>query len=76
MKKSELKEFYDMMFPDYPDVVSVSQMRAMLGISRGLAYKLIREDKIRGIKIGTALRVPKVNIINYVLSETDREEAT
>ena len=40
MKKSELKELYQMMFPDYPDIVTVKQLREMLGVSRALAYKL------------------------------------
>ena len=47
----------------------------MLGISRGLAYKLVRENEIHGIKIGNALRVPKVNVINYVLSDGEHGEA-
>ena len=34
MKKSELKELYQMMFPEYPDIVTVRQLREMLGISR------------------------------------------
>ena len=27
MKKSELKELYQMMFPEYPDIVTVRQLR-------------------------------------------------
>ena len=34
MKKSELRELYQMMFPDYPDIVTVAQLQSMLGISR------------------------------------------
>lgn len=30
MKKSELKELYQMMFPDYPDIVTVKQLRDKL----------------------------------------------
>ena len=75
IKKTELKDFYGMMYPDYPDIVTVPQLQKMLGISRGLAYKLVRENEIHGIKIGNALRVPKVNVINYVLSDGERGEA-
>ena len=52
MKKGELRELYQMMFPEYPDIVTVKELREMLGISRKLAYKLIdygvhprREDR-------------------------------
>lgn len=76
MKKSELKELYTMMFPDYPDIVTVFQLQKMLGISRHLAYNLINDGYILGIKIGNAFKVPKVNVINYVLSgENDNKSA-
>ena len=55
--------------------LTVPQLQKMLGISRGLAYKLVRENEIHGIKIGNALRVPKVNVINYVLSDGEYGEA-
>lgn len=67
MKKAALKELYKMMFPDYPDIVTVAQLQVMLGISRHLAYALINDGEIPGIKIGNAFKVPKVNVINYVM---------
>lgn len=76
MKKSELKELYKLMFPDFPDIVTVAQLQKMLGISRQLTYKLIGDGYIPGVKIGNAFRVPKVNVINYVLSEEGRKEAS
>ena len=74
MKKTELKELYKLMFPEYPDILTVAQLQAMLGISRPLAYRLIGDGCIPGVKIGNAFRVPKVNVINYVLSEDGRKE--
>lgn len=69
MRKTELKELYKMMFPDYPDIVTVKQLQKMLGISRHLAYKLIDYGEIQAVKIGTSLKIPKVSVINYVLGE-------
>lgn len=66
MKRTELKELYKMMFTDYPDIVTVKQLREMLGVSRALAYKLISNGEIHAVKIGTALKIPKVSVINYV----------
>lgn len=74
MKKTEFKELYKLMFPDYPDIVTVAQLQRMLGISRQLTYKLIGDGYIPGVKIGNAFRVPKVNVINYVLSKDVRKE--
>ena len=47
MKKSELKELYQMKFPDYPDIVTIKQLREMLGVSRALAYRLISDGEIQ-----------------------------
>ena len=66
MKKSELKELYQMMFPEYPDIVTVQQLREMLGISRQLAYDLIADGEVQAIKIGNSLKIPEVSVINYV----------
>lgn len=69
MKKSELRELYLMMFPEYPDIVNIAQLQSMLGISRHLAYDLINDGYIRGLKIGNAFRIPKVNVIEYVMDQ-------
>lgn len=69
MRKTELRELYKMMFPDYPDIVTVNQLQKMLGISRHLAYKLIDYGEIQAVKIGRSLKIPKVSVINYVIGE-------
>ena len=69
MKKSELKELYQMMFPEYPDIVNIAQLQTMLGVSRRLAYKLIGDGYVKGVKIGNAFKIPKVNVIEYVMEQ-------
>ena len=69
MKKSELRELYQMMFPEYPDIVTVKDLREMLGISRKLAYKLLDYGYIHAVKIGTTLKIPKISVINYVMEK-------
>ena len=68
MTKTELQALYEVMFTDYPDIVNVTQIQSMLNISRHLAYSLINDGDISGIKIGNAYRIPKINVINYALS--------
>ena len=68
MDCKEIREMYKLMFAEYPDIVTVKDLQDMLGISRHLAYSLINDGYIPGIKIGNAYRVPKVNVINYALS--------
>ena len=71
MKKSELKELYQMMFPDYPDLVNIAQLQTILGVSRHLAYDLINDGYIKGLKIGNAFRIPKVNVIEYIMDKNE-----
>ncbi len=69
MKKSELKELYQMMFPDYPDIVNIAQLQTMLGISRHGAYDLINDGYIKAIKICNAFKIPKANVIEFVMEQ-------
>lgn len=56
------------MFTSYPDIVDITQMRKMLGgIGVTLAYKLLKERKIKSIKIGREYKIPKSYIIEYLL---------
>ena len=39
MTKIEIQTLYEVMFTDYPDIVNVAQVQAMLGISRHLPMR-------------------------------------
>ena len=67
MTKAEVSELYKVMFTDYPDLLSINELRHMLGVSKRKAYDLINDGSINAIKIGNAFRIPKINVINYVL---------
>ena len=56
------------MFKDYPDVVTVHQMREMLNIGLSNAYELVRSNIIKSRKIGATYRIPKHCIIEFLLS--------
>ncbi len=67
---ADMKETYPLMFTDYPDIVNLIQMRKMLGgISNTLAYRMLREKKIKSKKVGREYRIPKVNVIKYMMTE-------
>ena len=75
MECKEIREMYKLMFAEYPDIVTVKDLQAMLGISRHLAYALIGDGDIPGMKIGNAYRVPKINVIRYALSAGNPQPA-
>ena len=65
-----VKENYSIMFTNYPDIVNIEQMRKMLGdIGVTLAYKLLKQGKIKSMKIGREYKIPKSFIIQYLLDE-------
>ena len=53
-----------MIFKEYPDVVSVTQMSKMLGISEKSAYRLLKKNCI--FKVGRTYKIPKLHIFNYL----------
>jgi len=55
--------------------VNVAQVQSMLKISRHLAYELIGDGYIPGMKIGNAYRIPKINVIRYALSAGNPQPA-
>ena len=67
MTKAEVSELYNVMFTEYPDLLSINELRHMLGVSKHKAYDRINNGSINAIKIGNAFRIPKINVINYVL---------
>lgn len=54
------------MFSNYPDVVTISQLREMLGVGITKAYTLVNDNIIPAKKIGREYKIPKVMIINYL----------
>ncbi len=72
MKKAELKELYQMMSPGHPDLVTVRQLQETLDVSRVIAYKLIGDGYIPAVKIAGAFKIPKVNVINFVMEGNER----
>ncbi len=61
-----IKENYELMFTEYPDIVNVPQLREMLDIGVNLAYELVRQKKIPSLKVGREYKIPKRNVIAYL----------
>ena len=51
MECKEIREMYKLMFAEYPDIVTVKDLQAMLGISRHAAYDLLGEGEISCIRL-------------------------
>jgi hypothetical protein len=47
--------------------VSVEQFGEVLGISRGLAYQMCRENRVATVRVGKAIRVPTPALVALLL---------
>ena len=57
-------------YDELPLTLRVEDLMPILDIGRNTAYELVRCGKIRSIRIGKQLRIPKQALIDY-LSDTD-----
>lgn len=66
-----IKENYQLMFTSYPDVVNTNQLKDMLGIGITLAYRLVKQNIIKSIKVGREYKIPKANVIAYLTRQNE-----
>ena len=57
-------------YDELPLTLRVEDLMPILGIGQNTAYELVRCGKIRSIRIGKQLRIPKQALIDY-LSDDD-----
>ena len=53
-------------FKDYPDVLTVQQTAELLSVCKNTIYKLIRENELPCRRIGSAIRIRKTDVLNYM----------
>lgn len=54
-------------FDELPLTLKVEDLMPILGVGRNTAYELVRSGKIRSIRIGRQLRIPKGALQNYLI---------
>ncbi len=64
------RSYYEALFSEYPDVVTLDVFREMLGgIGDSTARKLIRGNHVYHFYIRDTYLIPKPCVIDYILSE-------
>lgn len=53
-------------FTNFADVVKVKDLQKMLGIGRNTAYELIATNKIKNVKSGNLILIPKQSVIDFL----------
>lgn len=52
-------------FDELPLTLRVEELMPILGIGRNTAYELVRCGKIRSIKVGKQIRIPKQALLEF-----------
>ena len=58
----------DIMFKEYPDILSIKELQKALSIGRNTAYRLITDDKIKHLRVQGTIKIPKRFLIDFILS--------
>lgn len=54
------------MFDNYPDIITIDNLMAMLKIGKSSAYALLKDNRIRHVKIGSKYIIPKKSVIVFI----------
>ena len=57
-----------------PILLTPTEAARALGIGRSKLYELMREGRIRSIRIGTCRRVPTTALAEFVVASTDPDD--
>ena len=70
MNDNPNKNYYGNLFKDYPDDVTVKELKEMLPrMGKNKIYDLLKDKKIYSKKIGRDYYIPKVSIIKYLMEK-------
>lgn len=53
---------------EYDDVLTVEEVREILKIGRNSVYKMLKNNTIKNIRIGSNIRIPKQFLIDFLQS--------
>lgn len=55
------------MFKDYPEVITIDELQAILHIGRNSAYTLLKEGAIETLRVGKKYIIPKLSVMNFLM---------
>ena len=63
--------YEQMMFADYPNIIGIGDLQKMLSSGRKAALERAKHPQIHGVIVGNRFRIPKINVIHYMLCDAD-----
>lgn len=68
------KKTEKLLFAQYPDIMTVAQVRTALGIGRVGVYKLLESGQIKSFKIGHVYKIPKSALIVFIQANCSKKK--
>ena len=56
----------ELQFDNYPDIVTPEDIQKMLRIGRNSVYDLLKQGKIKSLRVGKKYLIPKTIVINFL----------
>ena len=56
----------ELQFDNYPDIVTPDDIQKMLRIGRNSVYDLLKQGKIKSLRVGKKYLIPKTSMINFL----------
>jgi excisionase family DNA binding protein len=56
-------------FDELPDLLSVEDARAYVGVGRSTIYDLIRRKELASVRFGRLIRIPRASLERYLLRD-------
>ena len=53
-------------YDNLPVVLRIEDLMRVLSIGRNTAYELVRSGKIKGVRVGKQIRIPRSALIEYL----------
>ena len=72
--KKESTDFTQL-FEEYPDIVTVPQLREMLGVCKANACQLLNSGQIKCFRVGNLYRIPKICVYDFLKEQTKTPHA-
>lgn len=64
--ENKVKKSNDIAFEKYEDVLTMDEVAKCLRVSRTTVQKILKENKLNHIRIGSTIRIPKYSLLVFL----------
>lgn len=59
------------MFENYPDIMTPSEVRKALRVSKASVYEMIHSGQLKHFQVGRSIKIPKWGLIDFLERKCD-----